>query len=185
LFEQGLSDTQDLSGCRSNTQDDIVVPDDYDFRAQHPKCVRDSVYQIDRDCASSYVHSSISAVEDRMCARSGKQIRLSAQEVLDCDKLSKGCKGGNANRSLTWSKRKGFIAEECYHPEKEGECPADHLKTNECRLDNMLYKVIDICLAKGENDGIRKEIIANGPVLAQISPYTDLLTYSDGIYHRT
>lgn len=42
-----------------------------------------------------------------------------------------------------------------------------------------------MCLAKGDNDGIKKEIIANGPVISQISPYTDFLTYSEGTYHRT
>ena len=34
-------------------------------------------------------------------------------------------------------------------------------------------------------DGVKAEIIANGPVIAQIQPHTDFLTYSDGIYLRT
>jgi len=44
--------------------------------------------------------------------------------------------------------------------------------------------VVDFCIAT-EADGIKKEIMTNGPVLAQLSPYTDMLTYSDGIYSRT
>ena len=42
-----------------------------------------------------------------------------------------------------------------------------------------------MCLAKGENDGIRKEIMTNGPVLSQLSPFTDFLTYSEGTYQRS
>jgi hypothetical protein len=47
-----------------------------------------------------------------------------------------------------------------------------------------LYKVIDFCIAT-EIEGIKKEILANGPVLGQLNPYTDLLTYSSGVYSRT
>jgi hypothetical protein len=46
---------------------------------------------------------------------SGKKVHLSAQELIDCDKTSKGCDGGNVNRVLLWGKRKGFIATECYN----------------------------------------------------------------------
>lgn len=41
-----------------------------------------------------------------------------------------------------------------------------------------------MCLAQ-EVDGIKKEILANGPVLGMLHPYTDLLTYKEGIYQRT
>lgn len=67
---------------------------------------------------------------------------------------------------LSWGKRKGFIPTECYAYEgKKGECDEDHLDTNECRVNNVFYKVIDFCLAQ-EDIGIKKEIIKNGPVVA-------------------
>ena len=43
---------------------------------------------------------------------------------------------------------------------------------------------MDFCIA-AEVDGIKKEIMTNGPVLAQLNPFTDMLTYSDGVYTRT
>ena len=125
-----------MEPCRSGTTDEVAVPDDYDWRKQNPSCVKPEVYTIDRDCASSYIHAVKSAVEDRICAKSGELLTISAQEILDCDKSSQGCKGGNANRPILWGKRKGFITEECYAPETAGTCPADHLKTNACRQDN-------------------------------------------------
>ena len=30
-----------------------------------------------------------------------------------------------------------------------------------------------------------REIVQNGPVVAQITPFTDLLAYKEGLYHRT
>lgn len=41
-----------------------------------------------------------------------------------------------------------------------------------------------MCIAT-EVEGIKREIMTNGPVLGQLSPYTDLLTYSSGVYQRT
>ena len=41
-----------------------------------------------------------------------------------------------------------------------------------------------MCLTS-EIDGIKREILTNGPVLGIINPYTDFLTYSEGVYSRT
>jgi hypothetical protein len=108
LFEQGLSDTQNIEQCRSGTVTDKPVPESYDWRQVHPDCKRESAPMIDKNCASSYVHTALSAVEDRICASSKQKVTLSAEEILDCDKTSNGCKGGTMNRVLAWGKRKGF-----------------------------------------------------------------------------
>lgn len=49
----------------------------------------------------------------------------------------------------------------------------------------MIYKVIDYCLAQDEHFGLKKEILKNGPVVAQMTVFTDFLTYKEGVYHRT
>jgi len=88
---------------------------------------------------------------------------------------------------LTWGKRRGFVPESCYEPSEDGmnhECPEDHLTENSCRQTNNFYKVIDFCLAQTA-EGIKKEILTNGPVVGQITPNTDFLTYHDGIYARS
>ena len=41
-----------------------------------------------------------------------------------------------------------------------------------------------MCLAT-ETKGIKREIMQNGPVLGQFSPFTDFLTYKEGVYSRT
>ena len=125
-------------------------------------------------------------MQDRICQQAKRPVKLSAQEIISCDKGNYGCEGGYVTRALSWGKRKGFIPEACYpYTGEKGECIAeDHLNSNECRLNNQLYKVIDYCLAS-DDVGIKREILKNGPVVAQMVVYTDFLTYHSGVYHRT
>lgn len=89
-------------------------------------------------------------MQDHICqATKGQTVQLSAQEILDCSKGTRGCKGGSVNQVLSWGKRKGFVQERCY-PTKDSQdetCPEGHLIENDCRLEENVYKVIDFCLA--------------------------------------
>ena len=122
----------------------------------------------------------LSATEDRICQHGGQnKITLSAQEFLDCGS-GKSCKGGDAAKVLAYGKRKGFVEDTCYKV-TDGKCPEDNFEAQECRAEKDVFKLVDHCFAQGI-EGVKAEIIANGPVLAQISPQTDFLTYSDGVY---
>lgn len=129
--------------------------------------------------------TTLSVVQDRVCQVQNKTIQLSAQEVINCDKSNYQCNGGYVNRVLSWGKRKGFIPEYCLPYEaKKGNCTEEDLQNNPCRQNNQVYKILDFCLAQDET-GIKKEILKNGPLVAQMTVYTDFLTYKEGLYHRT
>ena len=167
-------------------EEDVIIPESFDWREDHPDCVQPAP-SASTNCSSSYVLTALSAIEDRICAAPGSkgQVKLSAQEILDCDKGNHGCSGGYTSRVFNWGKRKGFIPETCYETTGEqGECPDDHMTDNNCRLTNNFYRVMDYCLAQ-DIIGIKKEILKNGPVIGQLTPYTDFLTYKEGIYSRT
>lgn len=129
--------------------------------------------------------ATLSAVEDRICMASNTTVKLSAQELIDCDDNQFGCEGGYTNKVLNWGKKKGFITEECMeYNGKKNECEPDHLESNQCRIENHIYKVNDFCIAiQGEN--IKRELYINGPVIAQMVPFTDFLAYKEGSYHKT
>ena len=185
LFGNSLSDTPNVAPCKSREDsDETIIPEKYDWREQFPECVQEPVSQ--GNCSASYALASTSATADRICMAAKKPVRLSAYEIINCDKGNYGCEGGYATRALGWGKRKGFIPEECYpYNGTKTQCDAEeHLESNECRLNNNLYKVIDFCLAQ-DDTGIKKEILKNGPVVAQMTIYTDFLTYKQGVYHRT
>ena len=164
----------------------MIIPESFDWRVENPTCSHETPRKVSTDCSgSSYIHSTLSAAEDRICKLGKKEpVRLSSQELVDCDKNS-SCQRGTVNKVLTWGKRKGFVPETCFPETGEAqECPEEYLTDNECRAANNFYKVVDFCFAQ-DIDNIKKEILTNGPVLGQINPFTDMLTYSGGIYSRT
>lgn len=165
----------------------IDVPPAYDWRDEYPQCVQ-PVMDIghDKNCSASYVFATLSAVEDRICMVTNQTLKLSSTELIDCDVNSAGCEGGYVNKVLNWGKKKGYITEECMdgYSGKKNECQVDHLESNECRVNNEMYRVNDYCFAFNPTN-IQREIIKNGPVIGQIVPYTDFLAYKSGTYHRT
>ena len=60
----------------------------------------------------------------------------------------------------------------------------DDYNYNPCRMNNTIYRIIDYCLAD-EELGIKKGILKNGPVIAQMTVYTDFFTYKYDSYHRS
>lgn len=65
------------------------------------------------NCSASYVMSSLGVVEDRVCMVTNKTIKLSSQELINCDVNGSGCEGGYVNKVLTWGRKKGYVTEEC------------------------------------------------------------------------
>ena len=55
------------------------MPESYDWREETPECVQ-TPRSITKDCPASYIYSTVSAAEDRICKNSGKleTVRLSA-----------------------------------------------------------------------------------------------------------
>uniref|UniRef100_A0A7S3I4I9 Peptidase C1A papain C-terminal domain-containing protein n=1 Tax=Favella ehrenbergii TaxID=182087 RepID=A0A7S3I4I9_9SPIT len=184
LFETGLSDVPQIDPCKSSKDEEMVIPESFDWREENPECVQEAP-AVAQNCTASYIMSTLSAASDRICKGGKKEpIQLSSQELIDCNSNT-DCLRGTVNKVLAWGKRRGFLPESCYPTTgTQGECPVDHLEENECRSSNNFYRVVDFCIAT-ETSNIKKEILTNGPVLAQLSPYTDMLTYSDGVYSRT
>lgn len=102
---------------------------------------------------------------------------------MDCDNTNFHCEGGFVNRAYNWGKKNGFILESCSeYTGVAGKC--EDFKENACRYDKDYFSVNDYCLAEGP-ENMKKEILKNGPVAAQMTVFTDFLTYKSGIYHRT
>ena len=190
MFQSAISDTNQINPCATSMgldgveEEDIDVPESYDWREAYPDCVQ-PVQSVGTNCSASYAFATLSAVEDRICMSNNQTVKLSTQEVVDCDPNSFGCDGGYVNKVLNWGRKKGFILDECMeYKGTKAECEVDHLESNMCRVDSQFYRIQDYCISY-QPENIMREIIKNGPVIGQITPFTDFLAYKDGLYHRT
>jgi len=41
LFEVGLSDNPNIEACRSSQNEDLIIPESFDWRDENPECVQD------------------------------------------------------------------------------------------------------------------------------------------------
>lgn len=198
MFMSALSDTNNVPHCKTSkkmdektqgddfVEIDIELPESYDWREAYPQCVQ-PVMDIgaEYNCSASYAMTTLGVVEDRICMANNKTVKLSSQEVINCDQNQFGCEGGYVNKVLTWGRKKGFVTEECMeYTGIQEECDPDHLESNQCRIENQVYKVQDFCISY-QGESLKRELFTNGPIIGQITPYTDLLAYKEGSYHKT
>lgn len=58
LFEQGLSDTQNIVPCKTS-ESEMIIPESFDWRQEHEECVQPPSV-VSRNCSSAYVLNVIS-----------------------------------------------------------------------------------------------------------------------------
>jgi len=158
-----------------------MIPASYDFRQVQPSCAYDSVYD-QGNCSSSYAIAAATSLSYRFCASDPvqyKALRLSPQQVVSCDKKSKACQGGGADRVWAYIARRGLYPESCvpFAGAKEAACKSD------CKEDQKL-KSLGHC-AMGGVRNIRREVFNQGPVVVMVYVKDDFLVYSSGIYSPT
>jgi len=157
-----------------------VIPPSYDARDNWPGCFGD--VQDSGNCSSSYAIAAAEVLAARFCIADNAKhadLRLSAQQVLSCDKKSRGCKGGGIDAVWSYIQRRGLYPEKCvpYAGEKGAAC-----KT-ECKEEDKL-KVIDHCVLTNEK-AIKREVYNRGPVAAPLYLKNEYLVYGAGVYTPT
>lgn len=175
IFNNFFSYKQSLLKCTS-LEEGTILEKSYDFREKYPHCVSPVMDQ--KNCSSSFAIASANAISDRLCMITGQNVRLSPQHFLSCQEDAEGneCKGGSIASFLDFAKKKGVVDENCfnYQGEDNVSCPST---LDQCPK----YFINDYCVANGV-EGIKREILKHGPVIAYIPVYRDFLVYKNGIY---
>lgn len=164
--------------CPTDDDDAGIVPINYDPRTKHPSCFGD-VYD-SGNCTSSYAIAAATSLSMRYCLEDEevyKGVRLSPQQILSCDKKSKGCSGGGIDTVWSYVARRGLYPETClpYAGKKGAAC-----KTS-CE-ESQKKKAMSFCIIRDATKKIKREILERGPVVAPMNLMSDFLVYSGGIY---
>lgn len=128
-------------------------------------------------CGSCYAFASAAMLSERHCIKTGELVPLSVEYIISCDTLDFGCDGGHLQNTLTFLQ--------------------DPVPTLQTTTDTYIGAVEDCPLGsegilfcgQGEiskletTDEIKQEILREGPVVANMVVFRDLLEYESGVYH--
>merc|ERR1712194_323719 len=157
-----------------------IVPAKFDYRSEWPDCVHPVVDM--GNCTAGYAFAATNSLAHRYCVADHEKyskMRLSAQQILSCDKKSKGCNGGGIDYVFAYIQRRGLYPEEClpYAGKNGANCKTD------CS-DDKKFKALGHCVLGGTK-AIKREVRNHGAVVAAMVLQDDFLVYSGGVYAPT
>jgi len=183
-----VSNMLGISGAVSVCSDDEgleggALPPAYDARDNYEGCFSETVDS--GNCSASYAIAATEAIASRFCISDNVKyagLRLSAQQILSCDKKSRGCNGGGVDSVWSYIQRRGLYPEECvpYAGEKGAECTKSMTKCDESKK----LKVLEHCILTKEK-AVKREIYNRGPVVAPLYLKAEYLVYGSGVYSPT
>nr|CAR31335.1 pro-asclepain f [Gomphocarpus fruticosus subsp. fruticosus] len=100
-------------------EDVVELPDSVDWRE------KGVVFPIRNQgkCGSCWTFSAVASIETLNGIKKGHMIALSEQELLDCETISQGCKGGHYNNAFAYVAKNGITSEEKYpYIFRQGQC---------------------------------------------------------------
>ena len=139
------------------------------------------------DCGGCWAFSVVGTIEALQNIRNKrKNPYLSVQQLIDCDSLDKGCKGGWAPNALKYVARNGLVSESDYaYSEKSNACRSDLVSDPEkiqVRIDPSFIRCDEDECKQGE---FNYNLLKNGPVSVVIDAYnTNFYNYKSGFYNE-
>jgi C1A family cysteine protease len=88
-------------------------------------------------CGSCWAFAATGVLSDRCCKEGGKWGPLAPQELVSCDKGSKGCQGGSLESPFAYFKANGLVVEADFpYKAQTGSCPSDiKSKAHHCKCE--------------------------------------------------
>lgn len=136
------------------------------------------------ECGCCWAFSVVGTVEAmRNIKNNEKGNALSIQQLVDCDSLDKGCKGGWAPNALSYISKNGLVSENTYpYLAKNSNCNSELIsKENiETRIESHYSRCDEDECNQGE---FQFELLKNGPVAVVMDSYnTNFYNYKSGYY---
>jgi len=147
------------------------APDSHDWR-EHG-AVSDVKSQ--GSCGSCWAFSAIGNIESMYQLKTGKNVLFSEQQLVDCDKVDLGCRGGLMEDAYKYLQDTGVVLQEDYpYTGRDEECSFDSSK--------VVAKISGYHYAGTEDETTIKQLLfENGPFAIAINA-TPLQFYFGGVF---
>jgi len=127
-------------------------------------------------CGSCWAFTALTPLEFSYCKKTGQQITLSEQHLVDCDFLNAGCSGGWYTRAWVYLYLTGGAVNASEYPYtgEEGIC-----KSNQT---TVAVQVERIGKAGKDATAIQHSLYTKGPISVAIKATDSLLHFKNGIF---
>ena len=156
------------------------LPDDFDPREKFGSCIHPIRDQA--KCGSCWAFALSEVLSDRFCILN-KDVILSPQDFLSCDKNDYGCNGGTVEHSWNYVTTTGIVSDSCmpYVSGQGSVPPCPYVCTGTGSLTKYKCKMGTLFNA-ADNNAKMNELYNNGPLENVFAVYSDFFYYKDGIY---
>jgi C1A family cysteine protease len=97
----------------------VALPDSFDWRSQNGVTPVKNQGQ----CGSCWAFATVAVIEGAELIHKSTSVRLSEQQLVDCDTKDGGCNGGNCDTALAYAVSTGLESETAYpYKAKNGAC---------------------------------------------------------------
>jgi cathepsin B len=164
-----------------------TMPAALDARSKWPYCVHSIRDQ--GACASCWAVAASEVLSDRFCIASNRAINtvLGPQFQVSCDTSNKGCNGGTLPKTWSFLENYGITTESCFAYTSANFVIPTCSAFTKCQDGTKMRKYYAKSGSSKAFSGvaaIQQEIYTNGPVEAAIFVYSDLMSYTSGIYKQ-
>lgn len=177
MFLGATAPDLDVTSDFDQVTPDTVLPSSLSWEAQN--C--DHGVKNQGRCGSCWAVATAGMLSDRCCLQGKDAGWLSAQELVSCDKKSKGCAGGWCTWALDYAKTvKGLVPEACYPYEAmDKPCPS------KC-VDGKPWAESHVCNCPEYKNCVGipaiKTCLKSGPVTVAFGVCKSFFAYKSGIY---
>lgn len=176
----GISVSQMGGGVPNCQVPEVEIPAAFDAREKWPQCFNNPIYTMN-NCTASWAITAASSLSNRFCISDPEQyseLILSPQQLISCDKQSRGCEGGDIDSVWNYIEHEGLVSEICFPYQADGTvaCSSKTKCSNETPLKGSSHCVLN------NEAAIKREVMTNGPVVAPVFLMDDFLVYKSGVY---
>ncbi|XP_069621885.1 procathepsin L-like [Ranitomeya imitator] len=150
----------------------LNIPESVDWRDSN--CVGPVTNQ-GSYCGSCWAFATVGVVESQYCIRTKEMIKMSEQQLVDCDETNDGCCGGLPTDALEHISQRGLMKAKDYeYSEKKFTCLYKPKKA-------ITFNVTKYYILPNENN-MASSVASNGPITVLIDASEDLMGYTTGIF---
>lgn len=151
------------------------LPRQFSWRDEYPECIHDGREQ-GSECGGCWAFGIANHLSDRFCIW-GRDVVLSVQDLLECDKRSQCCDGGVDTNAYQFLMETGLVEERCRpYDEQCGMCRKTNCVKYKCKRNSAWFST--------GRERAKRELYYNGPIQAVFNVYSDFTNYKSGIYYH-